>query len=224
MVSSLLAFFQLYHIPPAIVRKFRLGEIKAMKGDKSWLSRMSKFNESDGSGIQGVLTLPVPPVMKTSKITVPKLEKMEATVRTFSRDERVQVEYILLWSLTKLLQPQHGYLGYKGHLVHFEADLAFQNAKQSLQGYFYNCQFPNSVYKALVCYKCSSSTSRVTQICNLGQQAVDSVLNLGIKEEDIKIGSFSSTDLKDIINNSAAAILTVVEHCIRTHTREKVLY
>ena len=53
MASSLLAYFQLYHIPPAIVRKFGLGEIKAMKGDKSWLSRMSKFNESDGSGIQG---------------------------------------------------------------------------------------------------------------------------------------------------------------------------
>ena len=69
----------------------------------------------------------------------------------------------------------------------------------------------------------STSIQWVNDIYDLFQ-AVDSVLNLGIKEEDIKIGSFSSTDLKDIINNSAAAILTVVEHCIRTHTREKVLY
>ena len=57
-----------------------------------------------------------------------------------------------------------------GHLIHFEADLAFQNVKQSLQGYFYNCQFPNTVYKTLVCYKCPGSSSRVTQICGLGEQ------------------------------------------------------
>ena len=40
-----------------------------------------------------------------------------------------------------------------GHLIHFEADLAFQNARQTFQGYFYSCQFPNTVYKKLVCYK-----------------------------------------------------------------------
>ena len=55
-------------------------------------------------------------------------------------------------------------------------------------------------------------------------QVVESVMKLGIKEDDIKIGSFTSTDLKDIINNSATSILTIVEHCIRTYTREKVLY
>ena len=40
-----------------------------------------------------------------------------------------------------------------GHLIHFEADLAFQNARQTFQGYFYSCQFPNTVYKKLVCNK-----------------------------------------------------------------------
>ena len=55
-------------------------------------------------------------------------------------------------------------------------------------------------------------------------QVVDSVMKQGIKEDDIKIGSFTSTDLKDIINNSATSILTIVEHCIRANTREKVLY
>ena len=45
--------FQLYHTPPAIVRKLQMSEIRAMKGSKAWLSRMSKFNQSDGSGIQG---------------------------------------------------------------------------------------------------------------------------------------------------------------------------
>ena len=55
-------------------------------------------------------------------------------------------------------------------------------------------------------------------------QVVESVMKQGIKEDDIKIGSFTSTDLKDIINNSATSILTIVEHCIRTYTREKVLY
>ena len=65
----------------------------------------------------GVLTVPMPPVMKTSEITIPKRDSMESNLNSFTRDEKVQVEYILLWALTKLLTPQHGYLGYKGNTV-----------------------------------------------------------------------------------------------------------
>ena len=53
---------------------------------------------------------------------------------------------------------------------------------------------------------------------------MDSAINLGLREEEIKVGSFTSTDLKDIINNGAAVILTIVDHCIKMHSRGKVLY
>ena len=62
----------------------------------------------------GLILPPVPPVMKTTKISIPKLNNMESSVQNFTRYEKVQIEYIMLMSLTKLLQPQHGDLGYKG--------------------------------------------------------------------------------------------------------------
>ena len=65
---------------------------------------------------KGLLLPPVPPVMKTTKISIPKLNNMEPIVHNFTRYEKVQVEYILLKFLTKLLQPRHGDLGYKGML------------------------------------------------------------------------------------------------------------
>ena len=52
--------------------------------------------------------------MKTTKLSIPKLNNMEPSVHNFTRYEKVQVEYVLLKFLTKLLQPKHGDLGYKG--------------------------------------------------------------------------------------------------------------
>ena len=57
-----------------------------------------------------------------------------------------------------------------GHLIHFEADLAFQNARQTFQGYFYSCQFPNTVYKKLVCYKCQMTSHKTSQVCGFGEE------------------------------------------------------
>lgn len=54
-----------------------------------------------------------------------------------------------------------------GHFIHFMADGAFQDLNINLLGYFNNCQFPNVVYKALTCFKCSSKGS---QICSLGHE------------------------------------------------------
>lgn len=65
-----------------------------------------------------------------------------------------------------------------GHFIHFMADGAFQDLNINLLGYFNNCQFPNVVYKALTCFKCSSKGS---QICSLGHE-VSELLSVILKE------------------------------------------
>ena len=57
-----------------------------------------------------------------------------------------------------------------GHLIQFRGDQAFQDLNVDLLGYFYNCQFPNVVYKAISCYKCrGSSGQHASLVCSLGQ-------------------------------------------------------
>jgi hypothetical protein len=65
----------------------------------------------------GLVTVSMPPVMKTSKLTIKKRDSLVTEVVEFTRNEKVQLEYILMWALTKMMQPQHGYLGYKGNII-----------------------------------------------------------------------------------------------------------
>jgi len=38
------------------------------------------------------------------------------------------------------------------------------------------------------------------------------------------IGRLKAADIADVIDNSASSILQVVEHCIKTFSREEVIY
>lgn len=63
----------------------------------------------------GVITVSVPTVMKTEKLTIPKLSDIVDSVHEFSRNQKIHLEYVLIWALTKMMQPTHGFLGYKGN-------------------------------------------------------------------------------------------------------------
>jgi len=55
--------------------------------------------------------------MKTEKLTIPKLTNTVEVVTEFTRNQNVQLEYVLVWALTKMMQPKHGFLGYKGEEI-----------------------------------------------------------------------------------------------------------
>ena len=45
-----------------------------------------------------------------------------------------------------------------------------------------------------------------------------------LKVEDLQIPPLTNEDIVHVINNSAASILNILEHCIKSFGREKVLY
>ncbi|KAL3856863.1 hypothetical protein ACJMK2_011574 [Sinanodonta woodiana] len=212
----------IFHTPPTTIRKLQNAEFFAVQGDASWVNRLSRFNVSGGSGVLGLMTVPVPSVMDKQQLTLEQRPFIVEHVRIFNQSERNQLEYILLWALTKQLQPQHGYIGYKGHLVNFEADLAFQDPKRDMSSFFNNCQFPSVVYKVMNCYKCAGNSG--SSICSLGQKILNLVLENGFTTDELKIGEFRSVDLKRLIDSAATDILSVVDRCISMFGRDTVLY
>ncbi|KAK3589141.1 hypothetical protein CHS0354_017108 [Potamilus streckersoni] len=212
----------IFHTPPTTIRKLQNDEFFAVQGDKSWANRLSRLNVSGGSGVLGLMTVQVPTVMEKQQLTLEQKQFMVELVRTFNQSERNQLEYILLWALTKQLQPQHGYIGYKGHLVNFEADLAFQDTKRDWTGYFNNCQFPSVVYKVMTCYKCTGNSG--SSICSLGQKILNLVLENGFTTDNLKIGEFHALDLKRLMDIAATDILSIVDRCINMFGRNTVLY
>lgn len=212
----------LYNVPPAIPRKISMAHYAQIQGDKQYLDKYRLFNSTDGTGLQGIITSPLPSIVKSEDIVIDVRENIVQTVPVFSRIQREQLEYVLVWELTKMMSPFHGFLGYKGHLMHFEADLAFTNFHSTVSGYFYNCQFPYSVYKTFLCFKCSEKTTRT--VCGLGFEVVRHLRNHGFKDNEIYVGKLRSDDIAAVIDNSASAILKIVEQCVQTFTRQKVLY
>ena len=58
--------------------------------------------------------MPVPPVMKTDKIAIIFQDRVVSSIQQYTRTEKSQLEYLLIFSIMKFIQPSHGYLGYKG--------------------------------------------------------------------------------------------------------------
>ncbi|XP_052798943.1 uncharacterized protein LOC128230575 isoform X2 [Mya arenaria] len=213
----------LYHVPPAIARAMSKAEYTDITGHRDHMEKLANFSTKEGRWLQGVLTAAIPPVMKLEKLTVPRLETLPSDIPEFSRTQKLQLEYLLLATMSKMGQPTKGYYGYKGHLIHFEADLAFTNSKKLPMDYFYNCQFPNTVYKTLNCYRCSED-KKMAKICGLGAEVVQRIKNAGFTDSEVMVGSLSARDLANMIDNSASSVLHVVEHCIRSFSREEVIY
>ena len=55
-------------------------------------------------------------------------------------------------------------------------------------------------------------------------QVMDRMKNSGVSPDSIQIGNMNSGELSQVMNNGAASILSVVEHCIKMFGRESVLY
>ncbi|XP_052242252.1 uncharacterized protein LOC127852330 isoform X2 [Dreissena polymorpha] len=215
----------LYNVPPAIARPLFYPEYTKIAGHQDLIQSMLNATDRLGSIMPGIVTVSIPPVMKTIPLSIQKRDSLVQQVTSFSRGQRLELEYVLLWSLTQMLKPSHGFLGYKGHMIHFEADLAFTRHFKNQMGYFYNCQFPNNVYKMMICYKCQGGDKSLNKICGLGQEMVSRIRDSsGYQDTDIAIDNMKSVTMADIVDNMAGAILHIVDHCIKTFSRELVLY
>ena len=61
-----------------------------------------------------MLSVPVPPVLKPEALSLKLRDTTVTSVEPFSRNQKVHLEYMLLWTLVKQSQPQQGHQGYKG--------------------------------------------------------------------------------------------------------------
>ena len=58
----------------------------------------------------------MPYVIKKEEISIPKRENFAIEVKEFTRQEKLQLEYIFLWYITKAVHPAVHY-GYKGNVA-----------------------------------------------------------------------------------------------------------
>lgn len=208
----------LYQTPPTVVWPLTVGDVADVKGDKIWAETLGPLLGNKDE-IKGLLTFPVPSNVKVENFTLINKTSIVNNVTPFNKSEKLQLEHIFLKTLCKSGLTQ--LVTNKGHFIHFMADGAFQDLNINLLGYFNNCQFPNVVYKALTCFKCSSKGS---QICSLGHEAMQRILSHGFTNRDIKIQDMTPNELSTIINDAATSVMSIVDTCIKNFGRDKVLY
>lgn len=208
----------LYQTPPTVVWPLTVGDVADVKGDKIWAETLGPLLGNKDE-IKGLLTFPVPSNVKAENFTLINKTSIVNNVTPFNKSEKLQLEHIFLKTLCKSGLTQ--LVTNKGHFIHFMADGAFQDLNINLLGYFNNCQFPNVVYKALTCFKCSSKGS---QICSLGHEAMQRILSHGFTNRDIKIQDMTPNELSTIINDAATSVMSIVDTCIKNFGRDKVLY
>nr|XP_022339135.1 uncharacterized protein LOC111134427 isoform X1 [Crassostrea virginica] len=210
----------LYQTPPTVVWPLSVADVADVAGEKIWAETLGNLlgNKEE---IKGILTTSVPRVIREGDLQIRRLTSMTKEVVPFTRVEKMQLEYVFLWFIAKVGLMGDTHYGYKGHFIHFTADEAFQDLNTNLMGYFHNCQFPNVVYKALTCFKCSTKGS---QICSLGHEAMQRILSHGFTSRDIKIQDLTPNELSSIINDAATTVMIAVDSCIKNFGRDKVLY
>lgn len=210
----------LYQTPPTVVWPLTVADMADVSGDKIWAETLGPLLGNKDE-IKGLLTTSMPRVIQEGELQIKRRSSMTKEVVQFSRTQKMQLEYTFLWFLAKVALEKDTHYGYKGHFIHFMADGAFQDLNINLLGYFNNCQFPNVVYKALTCFKCSSKGS---QICSLGHEAMQRILSHGFTNRDIKIQDLTPNELSTIINDAATSVMSIVDTCIKNFGRDKVLY
>lgn len=211
----------LYHTPP-VVEGFLEGDVvNTFKLRASWESTFGQLVHPDGS-LRGLLVAPSPKVLKRDKLVLQPLTTRVVEVVPFNRTEKMQLEYVLLWWLGHIAVPGHIHRGFKGHLIHVEADMAFQEPAVNYEGYFNHCQFPNVVYKLLNCFRCSQVEGG--KICHLGQEAVRRVEAAGLHLSNVHLPELKETDYPALINGAASKAVEIVDLCIQEFGREIVLY
>ncbi|CAC5400310.1 PKDCC [Mytilus coruscus] len=212
----------IYHTPPSIVWYMTRNEVDIVRGDDTWKNRLDLV--APHTEIKGVLTCPIPAVLKQENLLINEQRSVVQEIKEFTRQEKMQVEYVLLWYLAKIYHVKETPYAYKGHMIQFGADCGFQDLSVELLPYLYNCQFPNIVYKMMSCFKCHYPGKSKWSICGLGEEVMKQVEEDGFNLSDFKIHQMTPKILSQVINEAAAEVLDAVDQCIRSHSREKVLY
>ncbi|ESO97950.1 hypothetical protein LOTGIDRAFT_153060 [Lottia gigantea] len=215
----------LYHTPPSTPGKIPAITVQKYQKNNSWKESFATVLTRDG-GLIGIFSAPVPHVMKQETIKMKSLKTMTQNIVKFSRQSKLQFEYVFLWWLTKMIKDPTDHIGYKGHLIHFNGDEAFVGGvTKNLTGYFNHCQFPNIVFKTLNCLRCHNSQGvQLSSICHLGQEVMKRVKMAGFDSDDIFIHGLNENDIVVKINDAASIAMGMVEGCIKVYGQEQVLY
>ncbi|GFO25236.1 extracellular tyrosine-protein kinase pkdcc-like [Plakobranchus ocellatus] len=216
----------LFHTPPCISKKLSHNDVAQYMGNASWYEMFKPLLRSNGT-LSGILVPPTPTAMKVSKLTLKPLESLTPFIKRFERQQRFQLEYMILWWLGRMEKTYTDHLGYKGHLIHFNADLAFSNTSLDLSGYLNHCQFPKCVYKSLDCFRCREYDlpgNDDTKVCALGEEVALRTLAMFPNELELNFQELQEDDITISIDVVASSILALVDSCIHKHGREAVLY
>ncbi|XP_050411422.1 uncharacterized protein LOC126825707 isoform X2 [Patella vulgata] len=224
MIYHLDRLLGLYHTPPSVVGTIPYSVVRKYQKNNSWKEAFAELTE-EGAGLKGFYSAPVPHVMKQDKLSIKPLKSMVSKVVKFSRQSKLQFEYVFLWFLGKIVKDPTDHVGYKGHLIHFNGDEAFGNLNLDLTGYFNHCQFPNIVYKTLNCLRCHNNQgSQLSSICSLGQEVMKRVKTDKFSTSSLEIQGLNENDIIVKINDAASIAIGMVEVCIKLFGREAVLY
>ncbi|BFZ18610.1 hypothetical protein BsWGS_21648 [Bradybaena similaris] len=215
----------LYHTPPCVGKQLAAADVDHFLVNDQWDSTFRSLVEADGT-LSGILAVPMPKVMKNIQLSLEPLTSMTREILPFSRSEKLQLEYILLWWLGQIDYAISDHQGYKDHLIHFYADKAFAKKNLDMSGYLYHCQFPNVVYKSLACFQCSPRQEEV-RICSLGQEAVQRARAMFVDDDDdveMFIHNQGVPELVELINSAATSTLHIIHSCIQAFGPKSVLY
>ncbi|XP_059143669.1 uncharacterized protein LOC131931006 [Physella acuta] len=216
----------LYHVPPCVTKQLPATVVNRYLKSENWEETFKPLVEADGT-LTGVMTVPTPRVMKTSKLSLTPVESLSTFTEFFDRTKKMQLEYVLLWWLGKISIFKDEHLGYKGHLIHFNADKGFVNKTANFTEYLNSCQFPNVVYKSLSCFRCINSAKQSSvkpSVCGLGNEVMQRTHDMFTEEVDITIHKLTELQLSQMIDKTATEIMTIVQKCITLNGRENVLY
>ncbi|XP_041347887.1 uncharacterized protein LOC121367655 isoform X2 [Gigantopelta aegis] len=215
----------LYHTPPTITGRLTPKTVAQFSSDHIWKSHFSPILQSDGS-LKGLFSVPMPLVMKPEPLALQPLKMMVKSIKKFNRQLKLQLEYVLLWGFAKISKPSGTHIGYKDHLIHFDADQAFQDLSLDISGYLYHCQFPNVVYKSLACFRCTSTQTRsqpLSSVCSLGQEVIERSRE-DDGEEEINVKDRNETQVVTAVNDAATSILGIVDTCVKQFGKDQVVY
>ncbi|GFR97359.1 extracellular tyrosine-protein kinase PKDCC-like [Elysia marginata] len=216
----------IYHTPPCVVREMSEVTVSEYQTSTAWYDIFRPLISSDGT-LTGILVPPTPKAIKVSKMLLQPLEVMISEVVPFERQDKLQLEYVILWWLGRMKKNRNSHLGYKGHLIHFHADKAFTNTSLDLSGYLNHCQFPNVVYRALSCFRCENekgSQSKSSEVCNLGEEVALRATTMFPDELELYFHQLQEDDIILSIDSAASSIMKLVNTCIKTFGRHVVLY
>ncbi|XP_067680859.1 uncharacterized protein [Haliotis asinina] len=215
----------LYHTPPSLMTNLPADLVQKFSTESQFRDLFAITLEKDGTA-KGLFSVPMPKVMKPEALTLKPLKSLVPSITKFTRLMKMQLEYVFLWWLAKISKGPNSHIGYKGHLIHFDADLAFQDPLTDLTGYFFHCQFPNIVYKTLNCFRCHSPQGQPqsSSVCSLGQEVIKRTKGSGFSRQEMHTDKDTDNQFMMHMNNAASSALRIVDRCIHKHGREAVLY